>query len=691
MLACALALVVAGGLIAALGASGAADALGGSGAGPATTRAASSADSAAASSRSSAAADSARASARRSKARLTAFGSCGQLLRYAQRNALETVAHGSLTKSFDRPMPAGAPLAQGRAVDDAKPTAEAPAFSNTNVQEAGVDEPDIVKSNGAWIFSVAGGRLRAVDVRDGTPRLRRSLSLPGDGHQLLLIGSRLLVLSQRYEPTTTAPDNGVRSPKPLADSGVESSERVVERSGRQFAQLIEIDVSNPATMRIANTLKVDGQYLNARVNGGSARVVIASSPQVSVPQGAPSLGTGPGARGGQADARTAIRRTRTSAWRPSAVIRNARTGRRARSALVRCRSVRRPAQFSGLDLLTVLTIDLSKGLTPVDSDAVMTGGETVYASPSGLYVATQRWVDDLPSEGTTPPPMSTAIHKFDISDLSETVYRGSGRVRGYLLNQWSLSEHNGFLRVASTDEPAWWGDAVRGESESFVSVLAESGGKLAQVGRVGELGRGERIYAVRFVGDVGYVVTFRQVDPLYTIDLANPSAPKVLGELKIQGYSAYLHPVGENLLLGIGQDADAAGRTIGTQLSLFDVSDLRNPVRLHQQALSSSSSEAEYDHHAFLWWPATGLAVLPLETFSPETKEGTGFRGAVGFHVERASGISQVGTVTHRTSRNRQPVRRSLVVGDRLYTVSDAGIHASRLDSLADVAWAAFE
>ena len=145
---------------------------------------------------------------------------------------------------------------------------------------------------------------------------------------------------------------------------------------------------------------------------------------------------------------------------------------------------------------------------------------------------------------------------------------------GVLLSQWSLSEWEGALRVASTEQPVWWG-GPRTESETTVTTLGQRGDALVRLGRVGGLGKGERVYAVRFIGDVGYVVTFRQVDPLYTLDLSAPSQPVVRGELKIRGYSAYLHPVGDDLLLGIGQDADDDGRVVGAQASLFDVSDLR--------------------------------------------------------------------------------------------------------------------
>ena len=117
---------------------------------------------------------------------------------------------------------------------------------------------------------------------------------------------------------------------------------------------------------------------------------------------------------------------------------------------------------------------------------------------------------------------------------------------------------------------------------------------------------------MRFVGDTGYVVTFRQIDPLHTLDLADPSNPRVLGELKIPGYSAYLHPIGEDLLLGVGQDATSEGRPLGTQLSVFDVSNLRKPTRLYTETSGSGWSEAENDHHAFLYWPRTGLLMIPF-------------------------------------------------------------------------------
>ena len=182
---------------------------------------------------------------------------------------------------------------------------------------------------------------------------------------------------------------------------------------------------------------------------------------------------------------------------------------------------------------------------------------------------------------------------------------------------------------------------------------------------------------MRFVGDTGYVVTFRQIDPLYTLDLSQPERPRVLGELKIPGYSAYLHPIGEDLLLGVGQDADENGRPLGTQLSLFDVSDLRKPTRLlHAASRPGLVGGGVRPPRVPLLAASTGLVVIPFE------------QRAVGFRVGRTRGIDPLGKVEHDAGRTR--IRRSLVVRDSVLTVSDNGVKSSSLATLAERGWAAF-
>jgi uncharacterized secreted protein with C-terminal beta-propeller domain len=299
------------------------------------------------------------------------------------------------------------------------------------------------------------------------------------------------------------------------------------------------------------------------------------------------------------------------------------------------------------------------------------------ATPSGP-IDERRVPPPVPSEL---PELRTQVHRFDL-DGPDVTYVASGSVPGHPLNQWALSEHDGDLRIATTEQDV----SGRGRGHSAVRVLRERDGELREIGHVGDLGRGERIYAVRYVGDIGFVVTFRQVDPLYTIDLSDPTAPRVLGELKIPGYSAYLHPVSDDRLLGIGQDADSDGRTLGAQASLFDVSDLASPRRLDTHALGADTmTPVEFDHRAFLYWSDDGMAVVPVEFWS------SGEVGAAVLEIDPDGRISRRGLVEH-DSRNGTPtpVQRAFVVGDRLLTISPFGVLSSDLDTLEPLGQASF-
>lgn len=321
----------------------------------------------------------------------------------------------------------------------------------------------------------------------------------------------------------------------------------------------------------------------------------------------------------------------------------------------------------------------------------MAGAQNVYASTGSLYIATRRYDRALEAGRAVPSRSFTQIHRFEATSAATTAYRSSGEVTGFVLNQFAMSEHDGRLRVASTGEPQSFPDDSRTDSESFVTVLAERGSRLVRVGRVDGLGKGERIYAVRFVGDKGYVVTFREVDPLYTLDLSQPSRPRVAGKLRIRGYSAYLHPISDDLLLGVGQDATRHGATLGVQLSLFDVSDPAKPVRRAHVTLGDTYSDSEFDHHAFLFWKPANLAVIPLSGLGSDGSPG--FEGAVGFRVGDAT-LREAGRITHPPSPDAEgfppPIGRSLVIGDRLYTLSYAGLAANRLDTLGPLSFTAF-
>jgi hypothetical protein len=586
-------------------------------------------------------------------------------------------------------VPAGTAPAPG-AQQTAGSTNGSTSFSTTNNQEPGVEEPDIVKTDGATIFALSGTTLHAVAVSGGEPKLVGSLDLgpSGYGAQLLLDGSWLLVISSSrpIEPLVGgAPRPGGAAliyPSPYYYSAQTTVDRV--------------DVSDPSAMRVIGTLSIDGSFVDARQNGSTARIVISSAPRAIA---TPAL---------QASVAGYV-----PSWRYHGLV----SGRRMQRFVAGCSQIARPSQFSGLGMVSIFTIGIDRGLAFATTDALMADAQVVYGSLSSIYLATQAWVAPSTPADRLPSGTTTQIDRFDASSPESTTFVASGQVPGYLLNQFSLSESGGYLRVASTSSPDYWDGAMTtAASQSYVTVLATRGDKLVAVGALSGLGSSQKIYSVRFVGNTGYVVTFRQVDPLYTIDLSDPTAPRVAGALELEGYSSYLHPLGNGLLLGVGQDVGTNNEPSGVQLELFDVSDRSAPKLLQKTALGlGSSSQVQYDHHAFLFWAPTDLAVLPVQIYPvygvapapapAPAKAGTGittttsppgpsaaeqFTGAIGLHVDRG-GISEVGRISHPPSSGyAPPILRSIVIGDRLYTLSGEGILASRLHTLAPVAFAAF-
>ncbi len=615
--------------------------------------------------------------------RLVSFSSCDDLLRQlrgAARRAVGPYGLGFGGSKYAYPA-AGAPgVAEDRAAAPA--ATPPPEHSTTNVQEAGVDEPDLVKTDGRRIVTVHAGRLQVVDA--ATHRVTGTVQLDGGPRyndpgysdpayfdaELLLAGDRALVLAHADYIPGLAPEGGTPAP------------------GGSVLVLVQVDLAGAP--RVTGRLTFDGRYVDARMVGSTARVVLSSTPRLQFPY----------QRNGTDRQRTAanqrvIDRAELDAWLPRYQLQ--RDGRTS-GGRVGCDAVSTPAEFSGAALLTVLTLDLAGPLGSGDPVSVAADGDTVYASQTSLYVANdQRWrywggpiaLDAPARPGPGGPDGRTEIYQFDISGAGRPAFVASGSVPGWLLNQYSLSEFDGHLRLATTTAaPVPLGPAgnsppggtrnPQGGTQNSVWVLTRHDARLAVTGSVGGLGRGERVYAVRFLGPVGYVVTFRQTDPLYVLDLRDPARPRVTGKLELTGFSAYLHPLAGNRLLGVGQEVDPQGRRPeGMLVSLFDVADPTRPARTARYVLGGGYSEANYDPHAFLYWPATGTLVLPV----------TGPTSGALVLAVHDGGLTEVGTLQPPTAQPYQPARRSLVVGGTLWTLFEGGLLASDLGTLARQGW----
>jgi len=284
----------------------------------------------------------------------------------------------------------------------------------------------------------------------------------------------------------------------------------------------------------------------------------------------------------------------------------------------------------------------------------------------------------------------THLHMFDLAaNPARPKYAASGTVPGEILNQFSLDMHNQHVRVATSDtrtNTTWANSQV-----NHVFVLQAQGANLQEIGSVRDLAPSERIYSARFVGDRGYVVTYREIDPLFVIDLANPAEPAVLGTLKIPGFSEYIHPLDANHLLTIGQDN-------GLALQIFDVSDPVHPALAAKHVFDGSEgwgySEAQNNHKAFTYYASRGLLAFPFVHW--RYGDGKTHSALELFDVDAVKGISHRGSVDHTALLENSGergycdgvygvyVRRGLFIGDYVYSISYGGILANHIDHLAD-------
>jgi uncharacterized secreted protein with C-terminal beta-propeller domain len=610
---------------------------------------------------------------------LTGYTGCDELLAHYRAELKRTATAYGNGFGYGAVDDTAASGAATRSAAEPKAVGQGP--TGTNVQEQGVDEPDLAKLRDGRLVVLSGRRLKIVSA-EAQPRLLGSLTMPGDqgyGGELLLVGDRAVVVVPGWR----------QDPQAGPDGGGERRMLMPIRPGVPTTEVVLVDLTGDQP-RLLERSTYDGQYVSARLVGGTLRLVTTTRPQPVVVY--------PTEPGPVAEQRARAVNEQAAAGvgladvLPQVVRRDAAGTVLEHGAAVACDQTFHAPYPSGASTLLVTTIRPGDGLAATDRTAVTTDGDLVYAAEDRLYVATSRWgtvapmfaVDDRgAADRSLPEEVRTEVHAFDTTSDTETDYVGSGSVPGYVLGRWALSRYDGALRVATTRQPPWEATTPDGspgtaaETSSMVVKLAERDGALVETGRVAGLGKGEQIRAVRYFGDIAAVVTFRQTDPLYLLDLSGD--PRVLGELKVPGFSTYLHPLGHGLLLGLGQDATSTGQVSGMQVSVFDVSDLSHPVLRDRLRLGDGWSAALDDSRAFGYDPGRRLATFPFTSYDP-SGAGRERSGALGVSVAEDGTLSLAGRLD--TAAGSWP-QRVLSDGERVYAVTDSDVVAGDASTMA--------
>jgi hypothetical protein len=579
--------------------------------------------------------------------------------------------------------------------------------SATTVQEAGVDEDDLIKTDGALVYTLDTG-TRSVDgtaslvahrrLDDGGIEPSATLTLPAEPqswpvtHGMLLAegARRIAVLGEAVTLAGgTDPCDAVAGclggpailPVPMIQSA-----RVVVRL---------VDAAGDGSLALAKTLRLEGRLVGSRLIGDALVVVTSHAPQLAVEALPP-------------DAPAAQREAALDALTVDAVLPTLRDGTSAATPLVaETDCYVQPANASaGIEITTISVIDLRNAAAAPTSRCIVGGTEAIYLSTQSLVLATTRL--DYRSEQTGdavtiyPAQISTDLHKFALA-AEGPIYRGSGSVAGHLgwdsaRKPYRISEHDGLLRVLTfTGETGWATaqDAARTPpSPATLTILREAGagtaeGALEAIARLPNerrpepLGKpGEQVHGVRFLGDRAYVVTFRQVDPLYVLDLADAADPKVAGVLEVPGFSDHLFPLAGGLLLGVGRDADPNGVLGGVKVALFDVRDLAAPRVTDSRTFGvrGSSTALDATPHGINWLMAgtTARIALPMLLWN---EAGQPAHGLHRFEVDTAARTFAVRpTITAGAGDGGENLwqERSVQIGEHVYWLTASGLSAWR-------------
>ncbi|REK71436.1 beta-propeller domain-containing protein [Paenibacillus paeoniae] len=573
-------------------------------------------------------------------------------------------------------------------------------YSQTNIQVSGVDEADWAKTDGRFIYQISGSRVVITDIANpDKPRLASELTYGPEEQfqpeQLYVDGTRLIVIGH-------ATDYGLNTIQPQSEqlTVLPESKSVSLLPPPQIKQSVKsyiYDLQSNGQPKLKRTLEQEGSYLSSR-KIGDALYIITNKFYRNYSLYAKSKGLHLDASTGQQTDFKELAASFQTNYTDSAVSDKPQS--------VSLNDIHYFPDILNYSLLLVGSIDLGQPEGQLQVSAYLGSGDRIFVSQRHLYVSQM-----IHKAKGSAFEMITKFHKFRL-DYGSVLYMGEGTVPGYVTDPFSMNEHEGYFRVALTN-----GDLTSehpGES-SQIYILDE---KLRIVGKVDGIAPGERMYSVRFMGKRAYMVTFRKVDPLFAINLSNPQQPKILGQLKIPGYSDYLHPYDENHLIGFGKDTTeikslgSSNETVaiakGMKVALFDVSDVSQPKEKFKEIIGDSGTHSELlnDYKALLFSKEKGLLAFPVTLYEIENKNSTGnaevfahgqfaYQGAYVYSLDLERGFRLRDRITHLSNEEMlksgmygynysKAIRRIMYAGDTLYTLSDAMLKANGLSDLKE-------
>ncbi len=590
--------------------------------------------------------------------------------------------------TFTRAQETAVPAPESNAMSDAEVAGGSDDYSTTNIQVEGVDEADIVKNDGEYIYIVKGRGVRIVKAYPPS-QMEEVATIRDDdtgfqAQEMYVDGDYLVIIGRVY--------NYQERMMPYYWSG-------------SVSKVYIFDISNMSDIKELRSVEFEGDYFTSRRIEDRVYVVLQQyASYYPYPLMRDSVNATEGSEGYSELSAEGIMPYMKDSLSEDA------------EPIAGCKDVAFFPGYNQPNFLIIASIPLTSESTKVQRKVYLGATDNVYVSQDNLYITmrTYPWIETF-SRMMPPIPRaifeSTLVYKFNLTE-GRIEYDGAGEVPGTVLNQFSMDEYGGNFRIATTRGDLW------GEGESLarnnVYVLDKD---MERIGEVEDIAPGERIYSVRFLGKRAYMVTFKNTDPFFVIDLGNPAAPKVLGSLKIPGYSDYLHPYDENHILGFGKDAipDEKNQNFawyqGMKIALFDVTDVSNPKQKFVEIIGDRGTDSELlrNHKALLFSKEKNLLAFPItvaeindELQNETTVEDNWlygdqvFQGMYVYNIDLINGFKLKGTITHLDAEDilksgyilgdyNDYISRGLYIDNYLYTISPNQVHAHTLSTLTKI------